>query len=131
MAISQMDKVLHHLRKTVLLPNGGDLSDSQLLESFLAQRDEAAFEALVRRHGPMVLGVCRRVVGNLHDAEDAFQATFLVLIRKAAVIRSRDLLGNWLCGVAYRTALKARASNAKRWANEKQVREMPHPTVQP
>jgi RNA polymerase sigma factor (sigma-70 family) len=91
----------------------------------LAAREEAAFEALVRRHGPMVLGVCRRVLRNNHDAEDAFQATFLVLMRKAGSLRSRELLANWLYGVAYRTAMKARTMNAKHRAKERQASEMP------
>src|SRR4029077_16890084 len=86
----------------------------QLLECFVTRHEEAAFEAIVRRHGPMVMGVCRRVLGNRHDAEDAFQATFLVLVRKAGAIASRELLANWLYGVAYNTALKAKAATARR-----------------
>jgi RNA polymerase sigma factor (sigma-70 family) len=103
------------------------MSDGQLLEHFVARRDEAAFETLVRRHGPMVLGVCRRVLGNSHDAEDAFQATFLVLVRKAASLSERELLGNWLYGVAYRTALDARAAAIRRQVLERQVSPMPEP----
>src|SRR5881394_3635796 len=91
-----------------------DGTDGQLLARYVARRDDAAFAALVRRHGPAVLGVCRRVLRNPQDADDAFQATFLVLIRKAASIRQRDLLGNWLYGVAYRTALDARAVTGRR-----------------
>ena len=81
------------------------MTDARLLESFVARRDEAAFAALVQRHGPMVLGTCRRVLRDPHDAEDAFQAAFLVLVRKADSIRRRELLGNWLYGVAYRQRL--------------------------
>jgi RNA polymerase sigma factor (sigma-70 family) len=103
------------------------MTDGQLLECFVTRGDGAAFEALVRRHGPMVLGVCRRVLRNPQDAEDAFQATFLVLIRKAASIGRRELLGNWLYGVAYRTALDARAAAARRRARERQVSPMPEP----
>jgi RNA polymerase sigma factor (sigma-70 family) len=103
------------------------MTDGQLLEWFVTQRDEAAFEALVRRHGPMVLGVCSRVLRNRQDAEDAFQATFLVLVRKAAGIGRGELLGNWLYGVAHRTALDARAANTRRRVREKQVRRMPEP----
>src|SRR5215467_6965934 len=98
MATSQMSDVIQHLRRTVLLREGCGLTDGQLLGCFIEHRDEAAFAALVRRHGPMVWGVCRRLL-NHHDAEDAFQATFLVLVRKAASIRSRGIVGNWLYGV--------------------------------
>ncbi len=119
--------VLRHLRRAALLGDGGGMTDGQLLECFVTRRDEAAFEALVRRHGSMVLGVCRRVLRHPQDAEDAFQAAFLVLARKAASIRQRELLGNWLYGVAYRTALDARTAAARRRAHERQVSEMPEP----
>jgi RNA polymerase sigma factor (sigma-70 family) len=101
------------------------MSDAELLESFLTQQDEAAFDALVTRHGPLVLSVCRRVLKNLHDAEDAFQATFLVLVRKAASIGKRELLANWLYGVAYRTAMKSRSATNRKRAKEQQVAELP------
>src|SRR5471030_2851458 len=126
-----MNHVIDSLRRTVLLSEMADLADAQLLDRFLAHQDEAAFEALLRRHGPMVLGVCERVLGNAHDARDAFQATFLVLVSKASSIREREKVGNWLYGVAHRTALEARSVRARRRTLEKQVQDMPHPHVQP
>jgi RNA polymerase sigma factor (sigma-70 family) len=111
-------------RQIALLFDAGSvagLTDRQLLEQFNAERNstaETAFAALVTRHGPMVLDVCHRVIGDLHHAEDAFQAVFLVLARKARSIRDPDLLGNWLFGVAHRTALKARARLARQRKNE-------------
>jgi RNA polymerase sigma factor (sigma-70 family) len=115
------------LGRAGLLGDGGGLTDGQLLECFLAGRDEGAFEALLRRHGPMVLGVCRRVLRHEQDAEDAYQATFLVLARKAASVRPRDMVGNWLYGVAYHTALKARAAAARRRTKEREAAAMPRP----
>jgi RNA polymerase sigma factor (sigma-70 family) len=108
-----------------LLREGAGMSDGQLLDCFIGRRDQAVLGALVRRHGPMVWGVCRRVLQGDHDAEDAFQATFLVLVRKAATVMPREMVGNWLYGVAYQTALKARATAARRKARERQVVEMP------
>src|SRR5262249_46705513 len=125
MASGQLSSVLRHLRRAALLPDGGGMTDGQLLECFITHRDEAAFAALVRRHGPMVLGVCRRVLRSHHDAEDAFQVTFLVLARKASSIGQRELLGNWLYGAAYRAALEAKA--ARRRVKERQVSAMPEP----
>jgi RNA polymerase sigma factor (sigma-70 family) len=92
----------------------GELPDRELVRRFAEQRDEAAFAALVGRHGGMVLGVCRRVAGNEHDAEDVFQATFLVLSRKAATLVKKDAVGPWLFGVAHRLALKARQQARRR-----------------
>ena len=103
------------------------VTDAQLLGRFVAERDEAAFAALVRRHGPMVLSVCRRVLGNRHDTDDAFQATFLVLVKKAAAIDRPELLGNWLYGVACRTAHKARVLRARRNARERPLTPMHQP----
>jgi RNA polymerase sigma factor (sigma-70 family) len=101
-----------------------DGTDAQLLERFAHRKDAAAFAALLRRHGPMVLGVCRRVLHNVHDAEDAFQATFLVLARKAGALDRPELLANWLYGVAYRTALHIRVQVARRCRLEREAATM-------
>jgi RNA polymerase sigma factor (sigma-70 family) len=127
MATAQMEMVIRQLRRAVLRQDGAGRTDGQLLASFIDQKDEAAFEALVRRHGPMVFAVCRRVVHNYHDAEDAFQATFLVLARKASSVRPRERVANWLHGVALRTARKAQTMLTKRRGRERQVTEMPEP----
>jgi len=111
--------VLRHINRLFNVGTVTGLSEGQLLERFVARRDEAAFEALVARHGPMVLGVCRQVLRDSHEAEDAFQATFLVLVRKAGSLRQRHLLGNWLYGVAYRVAMRARANSARRRERER------------
>ena len=116
--------VLRHLRTLYRCGVVGPLSDEQLLERFLAHRDETAEEAfaeLVQRHGPMVLGVCRRVLGDAHEAEDAFQATFLVLARKATSVVRREKVANWLYGVAVRTAREARVRAARRRSREERV----------
>src|SRR5262245_49455829 len=105
--------VVRQLHRLAAAP-ASEVSDGHLLERFCRAGEAAAFEALVRRHGAMVLGVCRRVLRDGHEAEDAFQATFLLLLRKAGSLRQPELLGPWLYGVAYRTALKARAVGARR-----------------
>jgi RNA polymerase sigma factor (sigma-70 family) len=102
-----------------------DRTDGQLLDSFIRSRDEAAFAAVVRRHAAMVLAVCRRVLGNHADAEDAFQATFLVLARKAKALGLRRPLGPWLHGVAFNTARRARRANRRRAGYERTVVELP------
>src|SRR5439155_22325727 len=129
MATGQLNGVIQHLRRAMLLRDGAGLTDGRLLKDYISRRDETALAALVQRHGPMVWGVCRRVLSNYHDAEDAFQATFLVLVRRAASIASPELLANWLYGVAHQTAMKARATVAKRKIRERQVTEMPEPAV--
>jgi internalin A len=129
MATSQMSKVIQHLRSAALLGEGSDLTDGQLLESFVSRRELPALEALVRRHGAMIWGVCRRILRNEHDAEDAFQATFLVLVRKAASIVPREMVGNWLYGVARQTALKARTTMAIRQTRETPLTKMPEPAT--
>ena len=131
MATSQTGEVTQHLRKMMLLREGAGLTDGQLLEDYISRRDEAALAALVRRHAPTVWGVCRRMLHNYHDAEDAFQATFLVFARKATSITSPELLANWLYGVAYQTALNVRTTVARRRARERQVAEMPEPEAVP
>ena len=112
-----MDRVIREISGT-LLKSGPEITDGQLLEMFRSRRNEAAFEAIVRRHGPMVLAVCRRILRNHHDAEDAFQATFLVLARKSGSIASREMAASWLHRVAVRTAQKSRTQVARLRARE-------------
>jgi RNA polymerase sigma factor (sigma-70 family) len=114
MAPHRFQPVLRHIRAVSGGGAADDLPDSLLLDRFARHGDEAAFAALVRRHAPMVLGVCRRLLGDAHAAEDAIQATFLLLVRKARSLRRPDLLGPWLYGVARRTATKARTAAKRR-----------------
>lgn len=116
--------MIHKVWRALLQRDGAGLTDGQLVERFRAQRDESAFAALLRRHGPMVWGVCRRILPSHQDAEDAFQAVFLVLVRKAASIHPPDKVAAWLHGVACRAALKARSLSYKR-----RVREVPLGTL--
>jgi RNA polymerase sigma factor (sigma-70 family) len=125
MGDNPLRQVVRHLRRAAGAATAAASEDRQLLEQFLSRHDEAAFALLVRRHGPMVLGVCRRLLGDPNDADDAFQAVFLVLIRKAHALGNRDLLANWLYGVAYRTALKARARRARRHVRERSAADPP------
>jgi RNA polymerase sigma factor (sigma-70 family) len=113
MAYGPLGDLLRHIRSVALTAEAGDVDDAGL------------FEVLVRRHGPMVLGVCRRLLRDPHATEDAFQATFLVLLRKANTLRKRELLANWLYGVAYRTALKARTQAVRRSAHARPLIDMP------
>jgi RNA polymerase sigma factor (sigma-70 family) len=117
--------VLRHIRRVALLSEADTRTDAHLLRTFVAQRDEAAFEALVRRHGPMVHAVCRRILRDTHDADDALQATFLVLVRKAAAVKNQESLSSWLHGVALRTSLKARAAVAARRKHERRAVAVP------
>jgi len=121
-AAGRHNGVLDILQRIAPPDEGPERSDADLLGCFVSEGNAGAFEALIRRHGPMVLGVCRRILGNEADADDAFQATFLVLVRKAASIRPRRLVGHWLYGVAYRTAKKARAMSDKRRSMEARAR---------
>src|SRR5262245_32654475 len=122
MADATLGTVLHNVRRLVGAPGGHSLSDGELLHAFLSRHDEDAFAALVRRHGSMVLNVCRRVLHHRQDAEDAFQATFLVLARKAASVRDRPALASWLYGAAYRTALTLQRAAARRRLHEARVK---------
>jgi RNA polymerase sigma factor (sigma-70 family) len=128
MAVHRLTKVIQLVRSTTL-PDETSVTDGQLLDQFIEHQDEFAFAALVRRHSPMVWGVCRRIVAHHQDAEDAFQATFLVLARKALSIRPREMVANWLFGVAQRTALKAKTMAAKQHTREKQVTTLPEPAA--
>src|SRR5438876_1019811 len=104
MAKRPLEGILRHMRRVFSAKQTAKLSDRQLLEHFLSNGDDIAFSALVQRHGPMVLGVCQSVLRHEQDAQDAYQATFLVLARKAHSIRKRESLGSWLHGVAHRLA---------------------------
>src|SRR5262249_17868878 len=108
-AMADSSSILHSIRRVVAEQGGSQLADHDLVRHLDGQADEAAFHALLIRHGPMVLEVCRSVLRNEPDAEDAFQAAFLVLARNAGSIRKSASVGSWLHGVAYRTALKTRA----------------------
>jgi RNA polymerase sigma factor (sigma-70 family) len=128
MAADRIGEVVRHLRRTTAR-GSAEATDGELLERFVRCRDEGAVAALVRRHGPMVWGVCRRILHSHHDAEDAFQATFLVLVRKASSVVPREMVANWLYGVAHRTALNARTSEARRGALERQEEPVPEPAA--
>src|SRR5438067_5683979 len=127
MPTSPLNRVIQHLQADIG-PDGTGMTDGELLARFLRSRDDNALAALVRRHAPMVWGVCRRLLHNYHDAEDAFQATFLVLVRKAPGV-PRQAVANWLYGVARQTAVRLRATAAKQGRRETQVLAMPEPTA--
>jgi RNA polymerase sigma factor (sigma-70 family) len=126
MPTSSLNRVIQHLRAD-LRPDGSEMTDAELLARFLRSGDEDALAPLVRRHARMVWGVCRRLLSH-HDAEDAFQATFLVLVRKVAEV-PRQAVANWLYGVARQTAVRVRATAAKRDRRETKVVTMPETTV--
>src|SRR5262245_12298291 len=123
-----MRTFLHGLFARLGPPSDGDPGDDQLLAAFVSSRDESAFQQIVRRHGPMVHGVCRRALRNEADADDAFQAVFLVFLRKAASVRPGNMLGNWLYGVAVNVARKGREVLARRRTLEL-VGDVAHPGV--
>src|SRR5260370_304507 len=116
-----LSRVLQHLRKLAAVQTNRGLSDRELLDRFIGSQDESAFMVLIERHGPMAFGVCRRALSNFHDAEDACQATFLVLARKAAAVRKKASLGSWLHGVACRVAAKLKRDHARRKSRERRV----------
>jgi RNA polymerase sigma factor (sigma-70 family) len=122
-------RLTRRLRELVTQRDGSAPSDGELLDRYVRGRDDAAFAALVFRHGPMVWGVCRRVLRDHHDAEDAFQATFLILAGRAEAVSPRDRVTNWLYGVAYRTALKARARAARRRSRARPAAVLPEPAA--
>jgi RNA polymerase sigma factor (sigma-70 family) len=121
MARPPLEAVVRHLRKIADVQMLAEAADGQLLERYIVGHEELAFAALLRRHGPMVLGVCRGVLGQREDAEDAFQATFLLLARKASSIRKRDSVASWLHGTAYRLAVRAKTQRALRRSKERQA----------
>jgi RNA polymerase sigma factor (sigma-70 family) len=122
MANAQLSPVLRHIRKLVAAQHTKERTDLQLLGAFAADNDQLAFAVLVRRHGPLVMRVCRHVLQQAQDAEDAFQATFLVLARKAASIRKSEALVSWLHGVAYRMAMNAKRNAARRRQHESRAK---------
>ncbi len=132
MTISRQQFAARELRTLYQLGAIGDRSDRQLLEQFNTGGPEAAelaFAALVERHGPMVLGVCRSLLQNPHDAQDVFQATFLVLLRKAHALWIRDSLGPWLFRVARRLAVRVQVASRRRRALERRLADSKAPPI--
>jgi RNA polymerase sigma factor (sigma-70 family) len=125
MASGPLGVVMQRIRRLVRAPVGENHTDGHLLQRFATHRDESAFASLLQRHGPLVFGVCRRVLGDEHDAEDAFQATFLVLARKASSLDGRGSVTNWLYTVAYHLALRARTDAVRRREQERRAATMP------
>src|SRR6266446_7335757 len=113
MAGRPLNMLVRHIRRMAGDALDGKESDRMLLAKFITQRDEAAFTMLVQRHGPMVRGVCQRLLGRSPDVDDAFQATFLILVRKASAIHRAESLASWLYGVAYRVARGLRNGSAR------------------
>jgi RNA polymerase sigma factor (sigma-70 family) len=129
MAKVPLHAVLHYLRKVSDSGETAELSDGQLLERFRQRRDETAFAALLERHGPLVLGVCDRILHNPHDSEDAFQATFLILVRKAHAIAKCGSVASWLHGVAHRIAVRLKDDIARRRQRERRAQRPPAPDL--
>jgi RNA polymerase sigma factor (sigma-70 family) len=131
MAGGHIGRALGRLQGLLGARDAGGPSDGALLRRYVHARDEFAFEALLRRYGPMVLGVCRRLLGSSHDVDDAFQATFLILVRKAPAIGDGERVGSWLYGVAYRVAIRARAQAARDRARHQPLADTPCPESPP
>ena len=127
MANAQLGLVVRHIRQLATVRAAEEQTDGQLLQRFTQRHEEEAFALLLRRHGPMVLGVCRRVLRHVQDAEDAFQATFLLLAHKSGAIRKQESVGSWLHGVAHRLALRALARRERRKDHERQAATMRKP----
>jgi RNA polymerase sigma factor (sigma-70 family) len=123
MGNKELSPVVRHIRRLAGVPHEVGVTDRHLLDRYLKQRDIAALEVIVSRYAPLVLGLCRKILGNSPEADDAFQATFLVLFRKAGSIRRQDTLAPWLYGVAYRVAARARAIRSKQRVREKPLGE--------
>jgi len=130
MANGQLGGVLRYIRQLVGTGKTGDRTDGQLLDAFARNQDRAALETLVQRYAPLVWGVCRRVLRDEHEAEDVFQGTFLVLVRRAAALDRRGSLANWLYTVAYHLALRARMQTLRRRAQEKEAADMASSTTE-
>ena len=125
MSLSPLSSLLRRLRRTLSSEGGCALSDAELLQRWLEQRDQLAFETLVWRLGPLVLGVCRRLLHRDEEVEDAFQATFLILVRKAATVRRRSSLSGWIYQVAHRVCLRLLAGRKRREQREQPALEEP------
>jgi DNA-directed RNA polymerase specialized sigma24 family protein len=122
MAHTQAGTILRHIRSLVDISSNKELTDAELLDRFVVHREEAAFAALVERHGRLVWGVCKHFLRQEQDSEDAFQATFFVLARRAGSIRKAASVGSWLYGVAYKVAMKAKQRSRRQKAREGQTR---------
>jgi RNA polymerase sigma factor (sigma-70 family) len=131
MVNGQFGEVLRHIRSLTGPCSLAPMTDGELLRHFVGRRDEAAFSALVERHGPMVLGVCRRVLGHAQDVDDAFQATFLVLVQRANSITHEDSVGSWLYGVAHRICVRVKTNTRKRQIRERPITDTPRTLDEP
>src|SRR5580692_393923 len=118
---TSLDPVLCHLYRMAGAERAVERTDAELLRDFLQHHEESAFSTLLQRHGGLVMRVCRRILPRRQDAEDAFQATFLTLVRHASTIRQTETVGSWLHRVAYRVAIKAGADMASRSVREREV----------